>query len=387
MKQIHRSLFTLMLLAVLFSCTKASLNYAENGNWVGRATFSGIAMGAGASFVINNIAYVGTGINPLIPHSKLQTMFSYTATAILNKAYGYDSAYGSWAQVGSFPGQGRSDAVGFTIGSTGYLGSGLANDGATALSDFYSYNAAANTWTQIDSIHNDTASFPRYDAVAFAFDTTAYVLTGTNQLYYFNDIWRYSPSTNTWIQQPVPPSTFSPRSGAISWVYNSQGYIVTGYTPGSSTATGNLCYDFWRFTPGSDTSTQGWYRLRDIYNTSGESYDDSYTDIERTGGNGFLILGQPTGDKAYVTLGSANGVDVTFTWEYTFSTDLWNEKTPYEGTARTGACSWTLTGSVPSTAGVATTRGFIGTGLNQGSTAAFSDCEEFFPNQVYNQYD
>jgi N-acetylneuraminic acid mutarotase len=386
MKQIHRSLFTLMLLAVLFSCTKASLNYAENGNWVGRATFSGIAMGAGASFVINNIAYVGTGINPLIPHTKLQTMFSYSATAIPNKAYGYDSAYGSWAQVGSFPGQGRSDAVGFTIGNTGYLGSGLANDGATALSDFYAYNAASNTWTEIDSIHNADSSYPRYDAVAFAFDTTAYVLTGTNQLYYFNDIWRYSPSTNTWIQQSFPfPG--SPRSGAISWIYKDQGYIVTGYTPGSSTATGNLCYDFWRFTPGSDTSTQGWYRLRDIYNTSPQSFDDSYTDIERTGGNGFLILGQPTGDKAYVTLGSANGVDMVFTWEYTFSTDLWNEKTPYEGTARTGACSWTLSGSVPSTAGVATTRGFIGTGLNQGSNAAFSDCEEFFPNQVYNQYD
>ena len=53
----------------------------------------------------------------------------------------------------------------------------------------------------------------------------------------------------------------------------------------------------------------------------------------------------------------------------------------------TGACSFTLSGSVPSTAGVATTRGFIATGLNQGSNAAFSDCEEFFPNQVYNQYD
>jgi N-acetylneuraminic acid mutarotase len=387
MKQIHRSLFTLMLLAVLFSCTKASLNYAQNGNWVGRATFSGIAMGAGASFVINNIAYVGTGINPLTPHAKLQTMFSYTASAIANKAYGYDSAYGSWAQVGSFPGQPRSDAVGFTIGSTGYLGSGLADDGATALADFYAYNAAANTWSEIDSIHDADSSYPRYDAVAFGFDTTAYVLTGTNQLYYFADIWRYSPSTNTWINQVAPPAGFSPRSAAIGWVYNGQGYIVTGYTPGSSSATGNLCYDFWRFTPQGDNSTTSWFRLRDIYNTSPQSYDDGYADIERSGGQGFLILGQPSGDKAYVTLGTANGIDVTFTWEYTFSTDLWNEKTPYEGTPRTGAAAFTLSGAVPSAAGVATTRGFIATGLNQGSTAAFSDCEEFFPNQVYNQYD
>jgi hypothetical protein len=386
MKQIHRSLFTLMLLAVLFSCTKASLNYAENGNWVGRATFSGIAMGAGASFVVGNNAYVGTGINPLTPHVKLQTMFQYSAATILPKAYGYDSAYGSWAQVQAFPGQGRSDAVGFTIGNTGYIGSGLANDGATALADFYAYNAGANTWSEIDSIHNADSSYPRYDAVAFGFDTTAYVLTGTNNLYYFADMWRYSPTTNTWIEQSYPfPG--SPRSGATTFLYNNQGYILTGYTPGSSTATGNLAYDFWRFTPGSDTSTQGWYRLRDIYNTSGQVYDDSYTNIERQNAVSFLILGQPSGDKGYITLGAANGIDVTFTWEYTFATDLWNEKTPYESTARTGAVGWTLTGNVPSTAGVATTRGFVATGLNQGSTAAFSDCEEFFPNQVYNQYD
>ena len=131
----------------------------------------------------------------------------------------------------------------------------------------------------------------------------------------------------------------------------------------------------------------GWTRLRDIYNTSPQSYDDGYTDIERTNASSFLILGQPSGDKAYVVLGSANGIDVTYTWEYTISQDLWNEKTPYESTARTGAVGITLSLPSPTTAGVATTRGFVATGLNQGSTAAFSDCEEFFPNQVYNQYD
>jgi N-acetylneuraminic acid mutarotase len=313
-------------------------------------------------------------------------MFSYVPSSIPNKAYGYDSSYGSWAQVQAFPGQGRSDAVGFTIGTTGYLGSGLANDGATPLADFYSYNAAANTWTEIDSIHNADSSYPRFDAVAFGFDTTAYVLTGTNNLYYFADMWRYSPTTNTWIQQSYPfPG--SARSGATTFLYNNQGYILTGYTPGSSTAIGNLAYDFWRFTPMSDTSTQSWYRLRDIYNTSGQVYDDSYTDIVRQNAVTFLILGQKSGDKGYITLGAANGIDITYTWEYNFATDLWNEKTPYESTARTGAVGWTFTGNVPATAGVATTRGFVATGLNQGSTAAFSDCEEFFPNQVYNQYD
>jgi N-acetylneuraminic acid mutarotase len=386
MKQINITLFSLMLLTILFSCSRSNLNYTQNGNWVSRATFSGIAMGEGACFVINNVAYVGTGINPLTPNQKLNTMFSYTASNIPTTPYGYDSSYGSWAQVQAFPGQPRSNAVGFNIGGTvGYIGAGLANDGYTALADFYSYTPGSG-WSQIDSIHDDSASYPRFDAVAFSFDTTAYVLTGTNYYYYFTDCWRYSPSTNSWIEQQYFPG--SERSGAASFIYKNKGYIVTGYSPGGTKwSTGTSCYDFWAFTPMSDTSTQSWTRLRDIYNTSPSTYDDGYTNIIRRNAAAFTILGQYDGDKGYITLGSNNGTDVTFTWEYDFASDLWTEKTPYEGTARTGAVGFSLIGNVPAIAGAQTSRGFVATGLNQGSTAGFSDCEEFFPLLPYNQYD
>jgi N-acetylneuraminic acid mutarotase len=376
MKRINISLFAIMLLAIVFSCTRSNLNYTQNGNWVGRATFSGFAMGYGASFVIGNSAYVGTGVNPLTPNQKLQTMFKYTAAAIppaTAEPYGYDSAYGSWTQIETFPGQARSNAVGFTIGGTGYLGSGLANDGFTALSDFYSYTPGSG-WTLIDSLGDSTGTAPRFDAVSFGFDTTAYVLTGTNNYYYFLDVWRYSPTLNKWIQNPGMPG--SQRSGAISFVYKSQGYLVTGYTPQSKWASGNSCYDFWKFTPKSDIDTTQWIRLHDVFNTNPGTFDDGYTNIVRRNGVGFVITGTTNGDCAYVTLGSNNGSDETFTWEYLFSEDLWDEKTPYEGTARTGAVGFTISN-----------RGFVATGMNQGSTAAFSDCEEFFPNQVYNQYD
>ena len=85
--------------------------------------------------------------------------------------------------------------------------------------------------------------------------------------------------------------------------------------------------------------------------------------------------------------GSFNNTDITYTWEYDFATDLWTEKTPYEGAARTGAVGFTLVQSVPTIAGASTTRGFIATGLNQAYTAGFQDLEEFFPNQTYNAYD
>jgi N-acetylneuraminic acid mutarotase len=379
MKRINITLFALMLLAIVFSCTRTNLSYTQSGNWVSRATFQGIAMGEGACFVINNQAYVGTGIDPLTPNIKLTTMFKYSAAQIPATPYGYDSAYGSWTSVTDFPGQARSNAVGFSIGATGYLGGGLADDGFTPLSDYYAFNGSG--WTQIDSLVDQFGnSHPRYDAVAFSLDTTAFVLTGTDNYNYFNDIYRYSPTTNTWISLPSMPG--SKRSGAISWMYQNRGYLVTGYTNGSKWSSGTQCYDFWYFAYTNDTDTTMWTRLHDIFNTNAATFDDGYTNIIRVHGVGFIELATPIGDKGYITLGSLNGSDVSFTWEYDFATDLWTEKTPYEGNARTGAVGFTLNG-----ANGPLQRGFVATGLNQGSTAAFSDCEEFFPQQVYNQYD
>jgi N-acetylneuraminic acid mutarotase len=380
MKRNNIALCSLMLLGVLFSCSKASLNYTQNGNWVSRATFAGIPMGFGASFVVGNSAYVGTGYNPANPNVRLNAMYQYQASSIPPTPTGYDSAYGGWTQVTSFPGAGRSNAVGFSIGNYGYLGAGTV-DGYTPLSDFYQYNPSNNTWAQIDSLGVPGARAPRFDAVAFGFDTTGYVLTGTDNNYYFGDVWQYSPTANSWTLQTNMPG--SPRSRAITWVYNGKGYLLTGYTTtGQWVASGgNACYDFWRFDP-TLASNQAWTRLRDISNTNPGTFDDGYTNIIRYWGVGFTILGTSTGDKGYVSTG-ANGSANAYTWEYDFATDLWIEKTPYEGGARTGAVGFSL--PLPGVQGE-TTRGFLATGLS-GAQAGQGDCREFFPNQIYNQFD
>jgi N-acetylneuraminic acid mutarotase len=371
MKRINIALFSLMLLSVLFSCSKASLNYTQNGNWVSRSAFPGVPMGNGTSFVVGGNAYVGTGTNPNDPNHRLITMYKYAAAAINNQSpTGYDSAYGAWTQVANFIGSPRSNAVGFTIGSTGYIGSGLANDGYTPLADFYAYNPAANSWSQIATLQDTSKTYPRFDAVAFGLDSVAYVLTGTDNQYYFNDVWKYSPASNSWTAQAFMPG--SPRSGAITWVYNHKGYLLTGTTPGSQWAVGSACYDFWSFDPSKNPNNQ-WTRLRDISNTSPSTYDDGYTNIIRNHAVGFTILGTQSGDKGYITLGS-NGTVYNYTWEYDFASDLWTEKTPYEGAARNGAVGFTIDN-----------RGFVATGIN-GATG-YSDVREFFPNQIYNQYD
>ncbi|MDP4257211.1 MAG: kelch repeat-containing protein [Bacteroidota bacterium] len=369
MKRINTALLLLLSLGVLFSCSKASLDYTQNGNWVSRAIFKGVPMAYGASFVVDNIAYVGTGYNPTTPNTRLASMFKYTPSPINTSApTGYDSAYGGWSQVADFAGGGRSNAVGFSIGALGYLGSGTP-DGFTPLSDFYSYNPTANQWTKIDNMGTGGQVFPRVDAVSFSFDTTGYVLTGTDYNYYFGDVWKYSPATGHWSQETDMPG--SKRSQAATWMYKGNGYLLTGFTPGSQwTAGGNACYDFWKFNP----ATHIWTRLRDIYNTNAsQTYDDGYTNIVRYHAAAFTILGTASGDKGYITTG-ANGVPYNYTWEYDFATDLWTQKTPYEGSARQGAVGFTVLN-----------RGFVTTGIS-GSTAN-DDTREFFPNQIYNQYD
>ena len=376
MKRINITLFSLMLVGILFSCTKASLNYTQNGNWVSRATFPGVPSGAAASFVINNTAYVGTGINPQTPTARLTTMFQYSAAPISTASpTGYDSALGAWTQIPDFPGAPRSNAVGFAVGNKGYIGTGIGNDGFTVYADFYSYDPVAQTWSQIDSIHDATKkTYPRKDAVAFGFDNSAYVLTGTDLNYFFADVWKYDPNANTWTKKSYLPG--SARAGAATWVYNGKGYLMTGRTPGSTWAINNMCYDFWLFDPNKADSV-AWTRLRDISNTSSSTYDDGYTNIVRELASTFVIKGTANGDKGYITCG-ANGTSYNYTWEYDFASDLWTQKTPFEGGARVNAVGFTIKN-----------RGFVGTGLPSaaGGGVGFQDLREFFPDQVYNQFD
>ncbi|HLI92784.1 MAG TPA: hypothetical protein VKU83_04220 [Puia sp.] len=379
MKRINYTLFVLLVAAIGFSCTRTNLDYTQNGNWASRTTFggnAGIGVGYAASFVIGNNAYVGTGVNPQFPSRKLQSVFMYTPGTFSTAVGSVDSpaAQGTWTAIADFPGPARSNAVGFSAGGQGYIGTGLADDGVTIYSDFYAFNPGSGTWAKVDSIADASRSYPRYDATSFSFDSVGYVLTGTDGFNYFGDVWKFSPATGQWTQQANFPG--SQRSGAVTFVYHGQGFILTGHTPNSKWASSNLAYDFWRFNPSSVNPDIRWIRLRDIYNTSPGTYDDGYSTIVRTNGASFVILGTEGGDKGYITCGANNSTDINFTWEYDFLSDTWDQKAPFKGTDRTGAVGFTIQN-----------RGFVATGLNAGAQAAYTDCYEFFPNMVYNPYD
>lgn len=54
----------------------------------------------------------------------------------------------TWTQKDNFSGQARYCAVGFSIGTKGYIGLGI-NSMLTEFDDFWEWNQTTNTWTQI----------------------------------------------------------------------------------------------------------------------------------------------------------------------------------------------------------------------------------------------
>ena len=60
--------------------------------------------------------------------------------------YNPSTTANTWTQKADFGGTARYEAVGFSIGSKGYIGTGC--DGSSYTKDFWEYDPAANTWTQ-----------------------------------------------------------------------------------------------------------------------------------------------------------------------------------------------------------------------------------------------
>lgn len=304
------------------------------GNWIEQSDFEGVARSDAATFTIGELAYVGTG---------------YDGDERLKDFWSYDAVRNSWTQVAEFPGEARNAAVGFSVDGKGYVGTGYNGD--VRLGDFWQYDPVGNSWTQ----KADFGGSARYGAVAFSIGSLGYVGTGYDGNY-LKDFWAYDPGSNSWIQK----NSFggSKRRDAVGFVIDGKGYICTGIN------NGNYEKEFYMYDPGSDS----WTAKRKIADVSDESFDDDYT-IVRSNAVAFVLNG-----KAYVTTGTMSSLKAD-TWEYDPAQDLWNEKTNFEGSARTDAVAFTTEAG----------RAFVTTGKS--TSYQFDDIWEFRPNDTYDKED
>jgi hypothetical protein len=313
----------IVIVAVLFCFLGVNMVFATPDTWTQKADFGGTARDSAVGFSVGSKGYIGTGYDD----SRVKDFWEY------------DSVANTWTQKADFGGTGRYSATGFSIGSNGYIGTGY--DGSPK-KDFWKYDSVLNTWTQ----KADFGGTVRDSAVGFSIGNKGYIGTGYDGSSRYKDFWEYNPAINTWTQKADFGGTG--RYYAAGFSIGNKGYIGTGYD-------GSYTKDFWEY----DSVANVWTQKADFGGTA------------RNGAVGFSI-----GNKGYIGTGRNGSSRYQDFWEYDSSLNTWTQKTGFGGTAREVAVGFS-TGS----------KGYIGTGWDDLERKEFWQYEAASPfNDVATNY-
>ena len=198
--------------------------------------------------------------------SVLGGIFSCSKSSIVTSSNSdYDttsSTLGAWSRKKDLPSGGRAFAVAFGIGSKGYIGTGLDNNG-DVLSDFMQYDTTTDSWSQIASIPK-----AREKAFAFVIGDKGYVGSGTDGLAsVLDDFYEYDPGTNQWTAKATVPS--NGRYDAVAFSVVNKGYIAFGVAADNSTLLKDMyaydpTVDQWSAAVSSPGEKRASYRITDI---------------------------------------------------------------------------------------------------------------------------
>lgn len=334
------------------------------GDYFRRNDFAGIRRMYASSFVINGVSYISTGFTGTNNSTNSYTQETWKLDTTINAASG-----GNWQQVANFPGVGRSQAVGFSDGKYGYVGTGLDINGVY-LKDFHLYDPTTNKW---DTVNNTTAfkvmdfaGGGRYGACSFALNSVGYVGSGSNDNTLL-DFYRYSFSGNTWSQiAQLGHKTV----GATAFVVNNLGYVV-----GGADGSGSYSKYFFEYNP----STNNWANKRQIINATDSSFDDLYTSIQRQNGVALVIQSPIVNHPQVYFMQGQNGSALNSCWQWDPPTDQWVIQNPYPGSPRFGAVAIQFGG-----------RGFFATGgssAGASSSSLYDNVVEYLPGIALNTND
>ncbi len=359
-----------ILPVVALVTTLMSCHHSDTGDQLGdyfrRNDFAGIRRMYAASFVVNGVNYISTGFTGTNNATASYTQETWKLDTTINAAAG-----GNWQQVANFPGAGRSQAVGFSDGKYGYVGTGLDINGAY-LADFHLYDPTTNKWDTVNSTTAfKVASFgggARYGACSFTLNNVGYVGTGSNDNTLL-DFYSYSFSGNAWKHiADLGHKTV----GATSFVVNGLGYVV-----GGADGSGSQSKYFWEYHP--DTNGGSWVSKRQIINATDSSFDDLYTSIQRQNAVALVIQSPLVNYKQVYLMQGQNGSALNSCWLWDPPNDQWTLQNPYPGQARLGA--------VPIQFG---NRGFFATGGSSAggtSSSLYDNVVEYLPGIALNTND
>ena len=313
MKNNKKMLLGLTCLGLLITSCSSSDDSVELGNWQERSVFDGIPRGNAVSFTIGNKGYMGTG---------------YDGDDYMNDFWEYDMDGNFWSQKASFPGTPRSSASAFAIDELGYLGIGY--DGENELKANFGGGA-------------------RRGAVGFGINSNGYIGTGYDGDNDKKDFWKYNPTLDEW--EELVGFGGDKRRDATSFVINDKAYLGTGVSNGL------YIDDFWEFDP----QTEVWTKKKDL------DYETDYT-IMRSNAVGFALNG-----LGYIATGYSGGA-LGSIWAYNSNDDTWESVTSLEATVRQDPVSFS-NGN----------RAYVL--LGRTGSLYLDDVYEFFPDQEYDSED
>jgi len=166
--------------------------------WMTKASVPGSGFSYAPGFVVGTTCYVGPELGT-------------------NAVYAYDTDSDSWTQVADFPGSERSGHAAFALDDAGFLGGGRV-PGGSALSDWWSYDPALDSWSEIASMLYVTD-----ESSACVVNGSGYVLnagSGNGNLY------RYDTTAGTWIFESAFPSNGVMKGSLFS--IGDKGYLIFG---------------------------------------------------------------------------------------------------------------------------------------------------------------
>lgn len=258
------------------------------------------------SFTINNVFYIGAGID-----------FSTPNGVVFNDFWRYEPQSDKWTRLADYPGGKPVGSVAFVINNKGYVGLG-SKTRLTALDtsvDFWQYDPAANAWTQM-------ADFPggeRNVGASFALGDKGYVGTGNAYgVTSLKDFYAFDPGRNTWTR--VADFGGEPIYGATSFTNGNKGYLVGGVI--NDTQRVNTCWEY-------DPAQNAWTRKAD------------YPGAAMTEGTGFSLAG-----RTFFGLGGITNVDpAAQLYEYNPRNNTWSEQPSFPGLLRFGN-AWGSVGEI-----------------------------------------
>lgn len=186
----------------------------ETDTWTQVADFGSTARYNAVAFSINSKGYVGTG---------------YDGTYYCNDLWQYNPETNLWIEVASFPGGKREDAVAVVADSKAYFMSGR-NNGSFSV-ELWVFDG--NGWTDLtpddeeDYYSDFVSAVSRYNAVGFSINSKIYIGTGVNSGGSLdNTFYEFEPTSGVWQEKTAFEG--SVRSLSVAFVLENRGFVGTG---------------------------------------------------------------------------------------------------------------------------------------------------------------